>query len=125
MEEKRDTKRIGDFAELAVMMALVDAGYRICIPFGENHRYDLIADGFGKLLRVQVKNVRCEKAPFEYRALAHIRIAAGRRAVDITARSMRSGFTVRNALKSILSRWKRFRCSSVFNYGSNRREMDK
>lgn len=56
VEQRRDTKRIGDFAELAVMTALVEAGYRICIPFGENHRYDLIADGHGKLLRVQVKN---------------------------------------------------------------------
>ena len=37
MEQRRDTKRIGDFAELAVMTALVEAGYRINIPFGENH----------------------------------------------------------------------------------------
>ncbi len=52
---------MGDIAELAVMTALVRAGYRICVPFGENHRYDLIADGYGKLLRVQVKNGNLRK----------------------------------------------------------------
>ena len=54
----RDTKKIGDYSELAVMAALIKAGYRIAIPFGENHRYDLIADRDGTLFRVQVKTGR-------------------------------------------------------------------
>ena len=49
------------------MMALAGAGYRICVPFGENHRYDLIADGLGKLLRVQVKNGRVRAGAIKVR----------------------------------------------------------
>ena len=55
---KRDTKSIGDFSELMVLLALTEAGYDVSIPFGENHRYDMIADKDGVLSRVQVKTGR-------------------------------------------------------------------
>jgi hypothetical protein len=55
---KRDTKRTGDASEAHVIKALVDAGFSISIPFGENHRYDLVADDGERLLRVQVKTGR-------------------------------------------------------------------
>jgi len=41
---KRNTKRIGDISEAAVIWALVRMGYNISIPFGENHRYDVLID---------------------------------------------------------------------------------
>ena len=55
---KRNTKRIGDIAESALIAALVRNGYEVSIPFGENHRYDLIMDIEGVLLRVQIKSGR-------------------------------------------------------------------
>ena len=55
---KRDTKAIGDRSEVAVLAALAQRGYLVSIPFGENHRYDLIADDGERLLRIQVKTGR-------------------------------------------------------------------
>ncbi len=55
---RRDTKSVGDRSELEVMGALIRNGYRIALPFGENHRYDLIADDGERLYRVQVKTGR-------------------------------------------------------------------
>jgi hypothetical protein len=52
---KRNTKLKGDRSEVAVMAALINAGYSISVPFGENHRYDLLADDGERILRVQVK----------------------------------------------------------------------
>jgi len=56
--QRRDTKTVGDRSELEVMGALIRNGYRIALPFGENHRYDLIADDGEQLYRVQVKTGR-------------------------------------------------------------------
>jgi hypothetical protein len=55
---RRDTKAVGDRSELEVMGALIRNGYRIALPFGENHRYDLIADDGERRYRVQVKTGR-------------------------------------------------------------------
>jgi hypothetical protein len=51
-------KAIGDRTTLAVMLALSDAGYAISVPFGENTRYDLVADDGERLLKVQCKTGR-------------------------------------------------------------------
>lgn len=51
-------KDIGDRTTLAVMLALRLAGYGIAVPFGENTRYDLIADDGERLSRVQCKTGR-------------------------------------------------------------------
>ncbi len=59
--KKRDTKSIGDRSEMEAMIALVRAGYIVSAPFGENSRYDLIADKDGVLSRVQVKTGRLRK----------------------------------------------------------------
>lgn len=55
---KRNTKRVGDLSELRVMHDLVKAGYLVSIPFGEDHRYDLIVEKDFVLSRVQVKTGR-------------------------------------------------------------------
>jgi PD-(D/E)XK endonuclease len=52
------TKSIGDRSEAIVLAALVKHGYLVSIPFGENHRYDLIADDGDRLYRIQVKTGR-------------------------------------------------------------------
>lgn len=55
---KRNTKLVGDISEARVIVALTEAGYLISKPFGENARYDLVADDGERLLRVQVKTGR-------------------------------------------------------------------
>ena len=55
---KRDTKRVGDISEAAVALALLEAGYRVCVPFGENNRFDLVVERDNVLARVQVKTGR-------------------------------------------------------------------
>jgi hypothetical protein len=63
---RRDTKAVGDRSELEVMGALIRNGYRIALPFGENHRYDLIADDGERLYRVQVKTGRLRNGAISF-----------------------------------------------------------
>lgn len=63
---KRDTKSIGDRSEATVLAALVRAGYDVSIPFGENQRYDLLADNGTRILRVQVKTGRLRGDVIKY-----------------------------------------------------------
>jgi PD-(D/E)XK endonuclease len=51
-------KTKGDLAELKVAADLVERGYRIAIPFGEDNNFDLILIREGRLERVQVKYTR-------------------------------------------------------------------
>lgn len=51
-----NTKTIGDTCELKVASRLVELGYKVSFPFGENSSYDLILDKDGILYRVQCKN---------------------------------------------------------------------
>ena len=48
-------KQIGNLTELKCISAFYELGYSINIPYGENNRYDFIADIGGKLIKVQVK----------------------------------------------------------------------
>ena len=50
-----NTKQIGDETEACVLAALIEAGYSVSIPFGDNDRYDLVVDADGELLCVQCK----------------------------------------------------------------------
>jgi len=61
MGVKRNTKRVGDISEIMVLSALIRAGYYVSVPFGENQRYDLIAEKDNVLYRVQVKTGRLRK----------------------------------------------------------------
>ena len=46
---------IGERAEAAVLAALVAAGKRVLLPFGEQHRFDLCYEEAGQLVKVQCK----------------------------------------------------------------------
>ena len=48
-------KEKGNLTELKCITAFYELGYQVSIPYGENSRYDFIADVNGKLIRVQVK----------------------------------------------------------------------
>ncbi len=53
-----ESKQKGIITELQCITAFNQLGYHISIPYGENSRYDFIADIEGKLIRVQVKTSR-------------------------------------------------------------------
>ena len=49
------SKQKGNLTELQCLTAFVNLGCGINIPYGDNSKYDFIADVDGKLLKVQVK----------------------------------------------------------------------
>lgn len=49
------SKQKGNLTELQCITEFYKLGYAVSIPYGENSRYDFIADIKGKLLRIQVK----------------------------------------------------------------------
>ena len=50
-------KTQGSVAELAVAARLMREGWHVLVPYGENTRYDLVAEQNGRFIRVQVKYV--------------------------------------------------------------------
>jgi hypothetical protein len=57
-EPSRHPVDIGQRSEPAVLAELVKRGYRVLLPYGSNHRYDLVVDVAGRFLRVQCKTGR-------------------------------------------------------------------
>ena len=53
--EELQSKQKGNLTELQCITAFYELGYSVSIPYGENSRYDLIADIEGKLIKIQVK----------------------------------------------------------------------
>lgn len=53
-----DPKQVGNLTELQCITSFYELGYKVSLPYGENARYDFIADIEGKLIRVQVKTCR-------------------------------------------------------------------
>ncbi|SRR6266487_2930813 len=52
----RDTNRIGEISEVAIILRFLQLGYIVLTPYGGNQRYDLvIEDNEEKLWRVQCK----------------------------------------------------------------------
>ena len=62
------SKQKGNLTELQCITAFCELGYQVSIPYGENSRYDFIADINGKLIRVQVKtsSIKDEGKSFEF-----------------------------------------------------------
>jgi hypothetical protein len=50
-----NSKTKGNIGEAIILNEFVKKGVQVSIPFGDNSRYDLIADFNGKLNRIQVK----------------------------------------------------------------------
>ena len=53
-----ESKQKGIITELQCITKFNELGYHVSIPYGENCRYDFIADIEGRLIRVQVKTSR-------------------------------------------------------------------
>ena len=50
-----NTKAAGDITEAVVLAEFLRAGFSVCVPFGDNQRYDLVVEAGGRFLRVQCK----------------------------------------------------------------------
>lgn len=50
-----DSKKKGNLTELQCLAAFVKCDCGVSIPYGDNSKYDFIADKDGKLLKIQVK----------------------------------------------------------------------
>lgn len=55
---RRNPKAVGEISEAFVLARLIELGYPVALPFGNNQRYDFIVDDGGFLSRVQVKTGR-------------------------------------------------------------------
>jgi hypothetical protein len=64
-------KTKGDLAELKVAADLVERGYRIALPFGEDNDFDLILIRDDSLERVQVKYTRSDGAVIAVKCYSH------------------------------------------------------
>ena len=51
-----NTKKRGNLTELQCMTAFMELGYQVSIPFGEDSRYDFVADINDKLYKIQCKS---------------------------------------------------------------------
>ena len=51
----RNSKDIGDQTEAHILATLVDCGYSVSVPFGDNDKYDMIVDDGERLHRIQCK----------------------------------------------------------------------
>ena len=58
IDNVRNTSEIGNRTEGIVLAALLQAGYRPLLPFGDGHPYDIAFDDGGKLSRAQCKTGR-------------------------------------------------------------------
>lgn len=52
---KLTSKQKGNLTELQCLTAFMEQGCGVSIPYGDNSKYDFIADINGKLLKIQVK----------------------------------------------------------------------
>lgn len=52
---KMTTKQKGNLTELQCIASFIEQGCGVSIPYGDNSKYDFIADFNGQLLRIQVK----------------------------------------------------------------------
>ena len=50
-----DSKKKGNLTEMLCMSAFMAQNCSVCIPFGDNSKYDFIADVDGHLFKIQVK----------------------------------------------------------------------
>jgi PD-(D/E)XK endonuclease len=64
-------KAKGDLAELKVGTDLIEQGYRIAIPYGEDHDFDLILCRDDSLERIQVKYARSDGNVIPVRCRSH------------------------------------------------------
>jgi hypothetical protein len=57
---------VGERSEAIIFAELVKRGHRVLIPYGNNHRYDLVIDVGGRFLRAQCKTGRLRRGVISF-----------------------------------------------------------
>lgn len=60
------TKKKGAIAETKMLAYLIERGFNVSIPWGEDIRYDLVSEKEGVFKRIQVKYVTPKNGCLEY-----------------------------------------------------------
>jgi hypothetical protein len=72
VEQKREhTKLIGDRTTAMVLAHLLTKYESVCIPFGDNLRYDLLVDTGEKVLRIQCKTGRLRQGSVRFATVSY------------------------------------------------------
>jgi PD-(D/E)XK endonuclease len=58
---------IGQRSEAAILAAFVERGFEVLLPWGTNHRYDMVLDLGERFVRVQCKTGRLKQGTIEFR----------------------------------------------------------
>lgn len=74
-----ETREKGNRTESKILAAFVEAGYLVCIPFGDGHKYDLVIDNGQHILRVQRKTGRVRNGSLMFNACSFSGNAGTRR----------------------------------------------
>ena len=56
MRKKLSAKQVGELAEARFLAKATALGFKVAKPFGDSGAYDLIVEGGGRLVRVEVKS---------------------------------------------------------------------
>ena len=57
---------VGERSEAIIFAELVKRGHRVLIPYGTNHRYDMVIDIGGRFLRAQCKTGRLRRGVIRF-----------------------------------------------------------
>jgi PD-(D/E)XK endonuclease len=66
VELSRHPVDVGQRSEAVILAELVKRGHQVLLPYGTNHRYDLVIDVGGKFLRAQCKTGRLRRGTIEF-----------------------------------------------------------
>jgi PD-(D/E)XK nuclease superfamily protein len=66
-ELSRHPVDVGERSEAVILAELVKRGHRVLVPYGTNHRYDLVIDTGKGFLRVQCKTGRLRQGVIKFR----------------------------------------------------------
>ncbi len=66
MRGTSNSKSVGELSTARILSRLLDCGYWVSLPFGDNLRYDLIADDRQRLWRVQCKTGKLDKGSIAF-----------------------------------------------------------
>jgi hypothetical protein len=61
---------VGQRTETAILAAFVERGFEVLLPWGTNHRYDMVLDLGERFLRVQCKTGRLKQGTVEFNAVS-------------------------------------------------------
>jgi hypothetical protein len=65
-ELSRHPVDVGERSEAIIFAQLVKRGHQVLIPYGTNHRYDIVIDVGGRFLRAQCKTGRLRRGVIEF-----------------------------------------------------------